>query len=96
MTFQEQLDDFYARNSKAIAAASKYARRAERGIPADRWSDGTEGALLVARGIRAQEVIMSMLSEALGAMIAAERERGYDAMAMHSRGLLPTRGGSDA
>jgi uncharacterized membrane protein len=85
MSFQDDLDAFYSRNSKAIATASEYARRAEKGIPSDRWADGTEGAALVARGIRAQEVIMSMLSEALGAMIAADRQRGIDAMEMHGK-----------
>lgn len=85
MSFQDDLDAFYSRNSAAIAVAAEYARRAERGLPPDRWSDGTEGAALVARGIRAQEVIMSLLSEALGAMIAAERQRGLDAMEMHGK-----------
>jgi hypothetical protein len=85
MTPQEQLDEFYSRNSKPIAAALEYARRAEKGIPPDRWSDGTAGALDVARGIRAQEVIMSLMADAMQQMIEAERLRGLDAMEMHGK-----------
>lgn len=72
-------------NADAIAAASEYARRAAKGLPADRFADGAKGAMLVARGIHAYQVIMAIQTEALAVMASELQQRGSDAMRLHSK-----------
>lgn len=79
----DDIQAFSEDNADAIAAASEYARRAAKGLPADRFADGANGAMLVARGIHALQVVMSLQSEALVAMADELRDRGTDAMRLH-------------
>jgi hypothetical protein len=75
---------FQEANEPAIKAATEYARRAEKGIPSDRWTDGTHGARLVAQGIAAQQHIMAMQTAALVALYGAMQASGAAAMELHS------------
>jgi hypothetical protein len=59
------LDDFRKDHEEALAQAHEYARRVEKGLPADRFVTGTKNAVLVGRGIRAQAIIIAMLTDAL-------------------------------
>ena len=64
----DDIQAFYDRWGPSIDAAHEYARRKEKGIPPDRWSDGTAGAVNVANGIRAMQQIMAWQTEALEAL----------------------------
>lgn len=68
----------------ALEAANEYARRAQKGLPPDRFTDGTTGALMVARGIIAQQRIIAMQTAALVDLYEAMRKAGTDAMRLHS------------
>lgn len=81
----DDIDAFEADNADAIAAASEYARRAAKGLPADRFADGADGAMLVARGIHAYQVIMAVQTDALAGMAQELQDRGTDAMRLHSK-----------
>jgi hypothetical protein len=60
-----------------IEAAYEFARRAAKGLPADRLYDGADGAMRVARGILKLGVIIADMEE-------VERARGEEAMRLHS------------
>ena len=60
-----------------IQAAYEFARRAAKGLPADRLYDGADGAMRVARGILKLGVIIADYEE-------IEKARGVDAMRLHS------------
>jgi hypothetical protein len=60
MITADDIKAFEQDNAEAINAAAKYARRAAKGLPADRFTDGTKGAMMVARGIVAHQRIMAM------------------------------------
>lgn len=47
-----------------LKAAHEFARRAGRGLPPDRWYDGTAGAEAVAAGIWTQAQMIALLSGA--------------------------------
>lgn len=76
---------FEADNADAIAAANEYVRRATKGLPADRLTDGATGAMLVAKGIFAYQCIMAVQADALAAMAQELQTRGADAMRLHSK-----------
>lgn len=83
-----QIDDieaFEADNADAITAANEYVRRATKGLPADRFTDGATGAMLVAKGIHAYQAIMAAQADALAAMAEELQNRGTDAMRLHSK-----------
>lgn len=84
MLSQDDIDAFKSANQAAIAAADEYRRRAEKGLPADRFADGTEGAILVGRGIAAYQKIMAMQTAALMDLFGAMKQAGDDAMRLHS------------
>ncbi len=65
----DDIEAFAARWGDSLTAADEYARRKEKGLPSDRWSDGTAGAVLVANGIRAMQAIIALQSDALQAML---------------------------
>lgn len=81
MINQDDIAAFADQAEPAIKAAREFARRAEKGLPADRWYDGTTGAEAVARGIKAQTVMIEMLS---GAFLAIWQEKN-DATRLHSK-----------
>ena len=56
----DDISEFEKINSAAIDAAATYERRSRKGLPADRWSDGTHGAALVAEGIAAMQKIIQL------------------------------------
>jgi hypothetical protein len=60
-----------------IEAAREFARRAVKGLPADRLYDGAQGAHRVAMGILKLGVIIADYED-------IERQRGEDAMRLHS------------
>lgn len=84
MITQDDITAFQNDNANALQAASEYARRAAKGLPADRYSDGTTGARMVAQGIAAQQKIMTMQTAALVDIYEAMRQAGTDAMRLHS------------
>lgn len=61
------LENWRKEHEEALSQASEFARRAEKGLPADRWA--TERQMhLVARGIRAMQKIMLWQAEAMVAL----------------------------
>lgn len=84
MLTQDDIEAFREDNAEALEAASEYARRAAKGLPADRYADGTDGAYLVAQGIAAQQSIMVMQTAALVDLFEAMRAAGTAAMGLHS------------
>lgn len=62
---------------EAIAQAETFARRAEKGLPTDRWASDRQ-MVLVARGIRSMQRIMAAQSDLIVAMV-----RTMDADAKH-------------
>ena len=63
-----------------IEAAKEYARRARKGLPEDRWANGTDGAKAVARGVDELVWAVGYLIDKL----EGERTlRGVDAMTPH-------------
>ena len=85
----DDIEAFSEDNAPAIAAASEYARRAAKGLPADRLADGARGAMLVAKGIHAYQVIMAIQTDALAVMGQELQDRGTDAMRLHSKDTPP-------
>ncbi len=79
----QDIDDWQADNEDALEAAKRYRERAEKGLPADRWADGANGARLVAQGIHALECIIAMQTAALEDMLEEATARGVDAMRLH-------------
>jgi hypothetical protein len=84
MLTQDDITAFQEDAATALAAADEYARRAQKGLPPDRFTDGTTGALMVARGIIAQQRIIAMQTAALVDLYEAMRKAGTDAMRLHS------------
>ena len=82
MLSQADIDAFQEANAPALEAAAKYVKGAEKGLPSDRWADGTAGAKLVAQGIKAQMQIMAMLTETIAAMSAQAMEQGRESMGL--------------
>lgn len=76
----DAIERFFHDTEQARAAAVEYVRRSEKGLPPDRWTNGTEGAALVAEGIRAWIHLCRMNAAALDAYQQQERERGEQAM----------------
>jgi hypothetical protein len=54
---------FEEMNREALAQANEYARRVEKGLPPDRFVTGTKNAVLVGRGIRAQQAIIALFCD---------------------------------
>ena len=84
MISADDITAFEEANADALQAASEYARRAQKGLPSDRWADGTTGAVMVAQGIIAQQRIIAMQTAALVNLYEAMRKAGTDAMRLHS------------
>jgi hypothetical protein len=85
MITADDIAAFQEGNTQALDAASEYARRAAKGLPPDRFTDGTAGALLVAQGIMAQQRIIAMQTAALVDLYEAMKRAGADAMRLHSQ-----------
>ena len=85
MITADDITAFQEANAEALQAASEYARRAEKGLPSDRWTDGTHGARMVAQGIAARDRIIAMQTAALVDLYEAMRQAGTDAMRLHSQ-----------
>lgn len=83
MISQDDIEAFAAEHEADMRAAAKYANRAARGIPADRWAIGRDGEASVARGIRALFAINEMLSGAFTAIWNDKVQAGQDAMRLH-------------
>lgn len=66
-----------------LAAASKFAQRKRKGIPADRFAS-TEMLHSVARGIDAMQQILAIQSEFIVALTDEKRQQGADSMSLHS------------
>lgn len=84
MLTQDDITAFSEANADALEAANEYARRAAKGLPADRYTDGTQGARLVAQGIAAYQRILHMQTAAILNMLDAARQAGDDAVQIHS------------
>lgn len=83
MISQDDIAAFAADHEADMRAAAKYANRAARGLPADRWATGEEGAASVARGIRALFAANEMLAGAFTAIWNERVQAGTDAMRLH-------------
>jgi len=77
----DDIEAFAADNEDALKAAREYARRSDKGLPADRLSDGVTGAHMVAQGIKAQAQMIDMLA---GAFLALWNEKA-GATRLHSQ-----------
>ena len=74
------LADFEEEHAAALEAAREYRRRWRKGLPYDRWADGTAGAVQVARGIEAMEKIMLMQADTMAWMLTQEKRRVDESM----------------
>lgn len=70
----DAVEAFKAEFGEAMAQAETFARRAERGLPADRWAT-TREMHLVAKGIRAQQALIRMQADVMLGLLA---EMGAD------------------
>lgn len=84
MITQDDIEAFAADNARSIEAAFEFARRAEKGLPSDRWADGAEGDKEVAKGIRAIFEMNEMLSGAFLGIWADKMRESADAMRLHT------------
>ena len=75
---------FTEKNKAEMEAATEFARRARKGLPADRFYDGTDGAKVVAKGIDAWIKAFADSVELLRQMEELQRQQGEDAMGLHS------------
>ena len=66
----DDIDAFRDKNAEAIAQASEYARRAEKGLPVDRWASARQ-AHLVAKGIRALLILVAIQTATIEALANA-------------------------
>jgi hypothetical protein len=64
MISRDDIDAFEQASGPAIKAAAKFAERRERGLPEDRWASAAFQHE-VARGIKAQFVLIYILTDAL-------------------------------
>lgn len=78
------LSDFEQEHAEAIKAAGEYARRWEKGLPSDRFANGTIGEALVGQGIRAMQTIMTLQNAAILEMFQEIQARGSDAMRLYT------------
>jgi hypothetical protein len=74
------------RLEQQMKPALKYAERAERGLPSDRWASGVEGERDVASGIRAMAEIIHLQAAVLEVLWAET----HDAQRRTSEGLEPS------
>lgn len=78
------LDDFREEHDAALKQASEFARRAEKGLPSDRYGSAKE-LWLTAKGIRAMQRIIDMQTDALEDMWAAQIAASASAMTVYDR-----------
>lgn len=61
----------------------EFVRRAEKGLPEDRWTDGTKGNAALAASCRRVLAFCNLQSAVMASMHEAMREVGFDAMEPH-------------
>ena len=76
-------DDIEAFKDDNINAAREYARRRRKGLPSDRWCDGTKGAEAVADGIDALDWCLAWCVKEIEELRAQIKQVGADAMEPH-------------
>ena len=69
----DDIEAFHDDNASALSQASEYARRAEKGLPVDRWATVGQ-AHLVAQGIRAMQQIIGLQTEIIKALSHADTD----------------------
>ena len=82
MITQADIDAFAEGSTKDVQAALEYARRARKGLPSDRWTNGVTGAESVARGIEALFQINEMLSGAFLSIWHEKMQSDLDGMGL--------------
>ncbi len=76
---------FAAENADHIEAAKEMRRRAEKGLPVDRW--GSEDAMFAAaKGIYAMEQLLAIYADASANMLAEIQRANKEAMGVYDRG----------
>ena len=70
----------------AIEPAKEFRRRAEKGLPSDRWADGDTGMKAVAAGICAMEQLIKIYADASANMLAEIQRANTEAMGVFDRG----------
>lgn len=80
MITAEDIEAFRDANEEHEKTADEYARRWRKGLPSDRWCDGSQGAASVAMGIAAKNAKITMLTEALVRLWNEKQEAGNLAM----------------
>lgn len=80
---QDDIDAFADQSEPDIKAAIEYARRAKKGLPPDRWSDGVSGAKAVADGIAALVHVNAMLADAFQNLWNEKQEASRDSTRLH-------------
>lgn len=61
--WNEALTAFQKSQVDYLEAANTFVRRFNKGLPPDRWTNGSNGMEMVARGIIAQQKLLAMLNE---------------------------------
>jgi hypothetical protein len=72
--------DDLKQDQKTVA---EFVRRAEKGLPADRWTDGAEGDKRLAAACKRLLSLVQLQASAMDAMLDDIRARGTDAMEPH-------------
>lgn len=86
MLTQDQIDEWIDGQAPAIDAARKYAERARKGLPPDRFAQGTDGARMVAKGIEALGMLIALQSDIIQALTQAQIEAGRQSMGLGRNG----------
>jgi len=76
MISQDDIDAFLDDLHPDVRAAVEYSRRADKGLPSDRWTDGHAGAVKVKLGI--DRLVQTAFRQAL-----EDYQRGQEAMEPH-------------
>lgn len=76
----DDIEAFEKYHGDAMKAADEAMRRRKKGLPSDRWYDGTDGADLAWRGAEAYRRITELYRDAVLLMISQQYQAGLDAM----------------
>jgi len=82
---QDDIEAFAEKNERPMSAALEFARRAQKGLPSDRWADGASGDQDVAQGIAALFEQNQMLASAFMQLWNEKVKEGVDAMRLHGK-----------
>ena len=96
MISQDDIDAM-AENEPAIEAADTFLKRAARGLPFDRWCDGSNGGRMVAAGIMEYQRRLAVMTETAANLfveLSAYRRNAEDACEVSADPMRKDEGGA--